>query len=313
MIILLWLVGLGVAFLLPVLAPDQPYLLQTLTLALCAMIPAIGLNLLFGYTGLLSLGHMGFAGIGAYTAALLMKQAGLAFLPSIAAAALAAGSVGLLAGLPCLRLRSHFFIIVTLGAGLILSAAFNNLDGLTGGPAGLPGIPRPRPFTLLGMTVEFRSLAGFYRLTLLMTLLVLGLQWAIMRSDFGRALRAIRQDETMAASRGVNVFAHKLAVFALSAAIAGIGGAMQVLLLRVAAPSSFDLEASFHLVAILIIGGTGTLAGPIAGALIFVGVPEALRLADQWRMVLFGAVLVALALYAPRGLMGVLSRRRRAP
>jgi branched-chain amino acid transport system permease protein len=117
----------------------------------------------------------------------------------------------------------------------------------------------------------------------------------------------------MAASRGVNVFAHKLAVFAPSAAIAGIGGAMQVLLLRVAAPSSFDLEASFHLVAILIIGGTGTLAGPIVGALIFVGVPEALRLADQWRMVLFGAVLVALALYAPRGLMGVLLRRRRAP
>ena len=308
----LWLIAAVAGFLLPVLAPDQPYLIQTLTLAMCAVIPAVGLNLLFGYTGLLSLGHMGFAGIGAYTAALLMKQAGLAFLPALVAAAAASGLAGLLAGLPCLRLRSHFFIIVTLGVGLILSAMFNNLDWLTGGPAGLPGVPRPRPLQMFATVIEFRSLVGFYRLALLVTLLVLGLQWAVVRSDFGRALRAIRQDETMAASRGVNVFAHRLAVFALSAAIAGIGGAMQVLLLRVAAPGSFDLEASFNLVAILIIGGTGTLAGPVAGALIFIGLPELLRLADQGRLVLFGAVLVALALYAPKGLMGLLHRRRRA-
>jgi branched-chain amino acid transport system permease protein len=292
-------------YLLPVAAPGQLYALHILTLALCYAVPAIGLNLLFGYTGLVSLGHMGFAGVGAYTTALLMKNAGLGFVPALGSGALVAGAVGLLVGLPCLRLRSHFFIIVTLAVGVILYTLFNNLDALTGGAEGLPGIPRPQPLDLGFVVADFRRPQGFYWLALTVFAAMFLLQYLIVRSDFGRSLAAIRQDETVAAARGVDVFAHKLAIFAISAAIAGVGGGLKVVFLRAAAPLSFELLESINLVLIVILGGAGFLLGPLIGAVLFIAIPEVLRIADTLRLVIFGAVLVLLALYAPRGLCGL--------
>ena len=292
-------------YLSPVLFAGSPYVLFLLTQTLCFAIIAIGLNLLLGYTGLVSLGHMGFAGIGAYVTALLMKYGMASFVPALAAGTLAAGIVGILAGMPCLRLRSHFFIIVTLAVGMMLFLFFNNLDWLTGGAAGLPGVPRPRPFDLGFTLVDPRRPVGFYLLAATLFLVVFVFQYALVRSDFGRSLAAIRQDETLAASRGVDVFAHKLTVFALSAAIAGLGGALQVLFLRAAAPQSFGFAEDINLVLIVIVGGAGSLFGPCLGALLFVALPEALRIADVFRMVLFGAALLALALFAPRGLWGL--------
>jgi branched-chain amino acid transport system permease protein len=299
-------------YLVPVIAPSQLYALHILTLALCYAVPAIGLNLLFGYTGLVSLGHMGFAGVGAYTTALLMKNAGVPFMPALAAGALMAGAAGLLVGMPCLRLRSHFFIIVTLAVGVILYTLFNNLDVLTGGAEGLPGIPRPQPLDLGVIVVDFRRPQGFYWLALTVFVATFVVQYLIVRSDFGRSLAAIRQDETAAAARGVDVFAHKLAVFAISAATAGVGGGLKVTFLRAAAPLSFELLESINLVMIVILGGAGFLLGPLIGAILFIAIPEVLRVANELRLIVFGAVLVLLALYAPRGLLGLvqqLSRR----
>jgi branched-chain amino acid transport system permease protein len=292
-------------YLVPVAAPGQLYALHILTLALCYAVPAIGLNLLFGYTGLVSLGHMGFAGVGAYTTALLMKNAGVAFVPALGAGALMAGAVGLLVGMPCLRLRSHFFIIVTLAVGVILYTLFNNLDALTGGAEGLPGIPRPQPLAIGAFVADFRRPQGCYWLTLTVFVAIFVLQVLIVRSDFGRSLAAIRQDESVAAARGVNVFAHKLAVFAISAAIAGVGGGLKVTFLRAAAPLSFELMESINLVMIVILGGAGYLLGPLIGAVLFIAIPEVLRIANELRLIVFGAVLVLLSLYAPRGLCGL--------
>jgi branched-chain amino acid transport system permease protein len=297
-------------YLVPVLFPGELYALHILTLALCWAVPAIGLNLLFGYTGLVSLGHMGFAGVGAYAGALLMKS-GVGFVPALAAGAIAAGAVGLLAGLPCLRLRSHFFIIVTLGVGVILYSLFNNLDTLTGGAEGLPGIPRPQPLDLGFVVADFRRPQGFYWLALTVFAAMFVVQWMIVRSDFGRSLAAIRQDETVAAARGVDVFAHKLAIFTISAAIAGVGGALKVIFLRAAAPLSFELLESINLVMIVILGGAGYLLGPLIGAVLFIAIPEVLRVANELRLVVFGVVLVLLALYAPRGVCGFVSAMRR--
>jgi branched-chain amino acid transport system permease protein len=297
-------------YLVPVLFPGELYALHILTLALCWAVPAIGLNLLFGYTGLVSLGHMGFAGVGAYAGALLMKS-GVGFVPALAAAAIAAGAAGLLAGLPCLRLRSHFFIIVTLGVGVILYSLFNNLDTLTGGAEGLPGIPRPQPLDLGFVVADFRRPQGFYWLALTVFAAMFVVQWMIVRSDFGRSLAAIRQDETVAAARGVDVFAHKLAIFTISAAIAGVGGALKVIFLRAAAPLSFELLESINLVMIVILGGAGYLLGPLIGAVLFIAIPEVLRVANELRLVVFGVVLVLLALYAPRGVCGFVSAMRR--
>ncbi|CAH1689133.1 Amino acid/amide ABC transporter membrane protein 2 (HAAT family) [Hyphomicrobiales bacterium] len=294
-----------VAAFIPVLLPDQPYIVNTLTLTLCAIVPAIGLNLLYGQAGLLSLGHMAFTGIGGYTAALLMKNAGWALPEAMLAAAVVAGFAGLLVGIPCLRLRSHFFVIVTLGVGMILYTFFNNLDGITGGAQGLPGVPRPRPLSIGDYTIEFRTPRGFYWLALLTMLGTLFVQWLIARSPFGFSLDAIRQDETMAASRGVDVFAHKLAAFVIASAIAGVGGALSVTFLRVAAPTLFDLHASMNVVAIVLVGGPGYLAGPILGAFIFIALPEFLRVAAEFRLIVFGFVLVFIALFANRGLLGL--------
>jgi branched-chain amino acid transport system permease protein len=292
-------------YLLPVAVPNQLYVLHILTLALCYAVPAIGLNLLFGYTGLVSLGHMGFAGVGAYAAALLLKQAGWSFIAALCGGAAAAGIVGILVGMPCLRLRSHFFIIVTLAVGVVLYTLFNNLDSITGGAEGLPGIPRPQPLDLGFVIADFRRPEGFYWLALSVFGAMFLLQHLIVRSDFGRSLAAIRQDESVAAARGVDVFAHKLAIFAISAAIAGAGGALKVVFLRAAAPLSFELLESINLLLIVILGGAGFLFGPLLGAVLFIAIPEVLRIANELRLVIFGAVLVLLALYAPRGLCGL--------
>jgi branched-chain amino acid transport system permease protein len=292
-------------YLMPVIAPGELYALHILTLALCYAVPAMGLNLLFGYTGLVSLGHMGFAGVGAYTTALLMKNGVTGFASALAAGAVAAGVVGALVGLPCLRLRSHFFIVVTLAVGVILYTLFNNLDWLTGGAEGLPGIPRPQPLNLGMLVVDFRRPQGFYWLALTVFAAMFLVQYLIVRSDFGRSLAAIRQDETVAAARGVDIFAHKLAIFAISAAMAGVGGGLKVTFLRAAAPLSFDMLESINLVIIVILGGAGYLLGPLIGAVLFIALPEGLRIANELRLVIFGALLVLLALYAPRGVCGL--------
>ena len=294
-------------YLLPLAFASSPYVLFALTLTLCYAILGIALNLLLGYTGLVSLGHMGFAGVGAYVTALLMKNGIASFAPSIAAGTVAAGVVGALVGIPCLRLRSHFFIIVTLAVGLMLFLLFNNLDWLTGGAAGLPGVPRPGPIHLGFAVVDPRRPVGFYFVATTVFLLVFVIQYATVHSDFGQSLAAIRQDETLAASRGVDVFAHKLTIFALSAAIAGLGGGLLVEFLRAAAPQSFGFLEDVNLVLIVIVGGAGSLFGPCLGALLFIALPEALRVADEFRMVLFGAALLALALFAPGGLWGLVS------
>ena len=302
--------AIGVAFavilyLLPLVLAASPYVLFALTLTLCYAIPAMALNLLLGYTGLVSLGHMGFAGIGAYVTALLMKNGIAPFAPAIVAGTIAAGLAGAMVGVPCLRLRSHFFIIVTLAVGLMLYLLFNNLDWLTGGAAGLPGVPRPGPINFGFAIVDPRRPVGFYFLAVTIFLLVFIIQYALVYSDFGRSLAAIRQDETLAASRGVDVFAHKLTIFALSAAIAGLGGGLQVEFLRAAAPQSYGFLENVNLVLIVIVGGAGSLFGPTLGALLFIALPEMLRVADTFRMILFGAALLALALFAPRGLWGL--------
>ena len=251
---------------------------------------------------------MGFAGIGAYITALLMKHGIASFAPAVATGTLAAGLVGAVVGAPCLRLRGHFFIIVTLAVGMMLFLLFNNFDWLTGGAAGLPGVPRPRPLDLGFAVLDPRRPIGFYDLAATIFLLVFVIQYLLVHSDFGRSLAAIRRDKTLAASRGVDVFAHKLTIFALSAAIAGLGGGLQVVFLRAAAPQSFGFLEDINLVLIVIVGGAGSfLLGPCLGALLFVALPEALRVADAFRMVLFGAALLALALFAPRGLWGLAS------
>lgn len=292
----------------PVWAAEQPYLLHMMVLVCVYAIPAVGLNLMLGYSGLVSLGHMGFAGLGAYTAAVLMVDARWSFWSAMGAGTVAAGVAGVLIGLICFRFRGHFFMIVTLAFGLLLHAVMNNWDEVTRGAAGFAGVPRPKPISVGESVISFGQLPNFYYLALALAILVFALQYLVVRSNLGRILAAIRQDERLARSRGVNVLMYKTLVFSLGTALAGLGGVLHVSFLRVAAPASFAMLESINTVLIVIIGGAGFLVGPLLGAVVYVGLPEALRLANEWRLVIFGAVLVLITLFAPSGLAGLLNR-----
>lgn len=291
-----------------------PYLVQILALACTYAIPAIGLNIMLGYAGLVCLGHAAFVGLGAYALGILAVDQGWSFWAALPIAAIVAGAAGAALGAITLRLRTHFFMISTLAFGLVFHAVANNWDGLTRGAVGLPGTPRPEPFTLLGLDFAFRRLPDFGAFAVGATAVAFALSALLIRSDFGRMLIALRQDETLAAAKGVNVTAGKILAFAIGAAIAGAGGAVKAAFLRVAAPASFEYLEGINLVLIVIIGGAGRLPGPILGALLFVALPEYLRVAAEWRLVFFGIALVLLMRFAPEGLAGLLARatRRRA-
>jgi branched-chain amino acid transport system permease protein len=311
--VLLFLVASVAAVAAPAWLDLPPYVVHILALSCLYAIPAIGLNLMLGYAGLVSLGHAGLAGVGAYALGVLAVDVRWPVWAALPVAFAAAAAIGAGVGAICLRLRSHYFMIVTLALGLILHAVMNNWEGLTRGPAGLAGIPRPEAFTLLGWRFAFGRLPDFAQLALAATALVLGVTALLVRSDFGRMLAAIRQDETLAAAKGVKVMACKVAVFAIGSGIAGLGGALKVSFLRVAAPASFDMLESINLVLIVIVGGAGRLVGPLLGAALFVALPESLRIAAEWRLVVFGAILVLLMRFAPDGLGGIVARlwRRR--
>jgi len=249
---------------------------------------------------------MGFSGVGAYVAAVLMIDAGLPFSLALAFGTLSAALAGALVGLLCFRFRGHFFMIVTLAFGLILFAVMNNWDAVTRGAAGLPGVPRPAPLQFGDWSFSFGPLKNFYWIALGGAVAAFVLQYLVVRSDLGRTLSAIRQDERLARARGVNVLAYKTAIFAIGTGLAGFGGALHVSFLRVAAPSSFTMLESINMVLIVIIGGAGSLAGPALGALLYVGLPEWLRMANEWRLVIFGTLLVVITLYAPSGLIGLI-------
>lgn len=296
------LVALVLLYALPSLAAGTPYLIHVLVLCCVYAIPAVGLNLMLGYAGLVSLGHMAFAGIGAYAAAVLMVDAKLGFWTALVLGVAAAGASGAAIGAICLRFRSHYFMIVTLAFGLMLYSVMNNWDEVTRGAQGFPGIPRPAPVGSL----SFGPLQNFYYLALTAAVVAFAVQWRVVHSVYGRTLIALRQDERLAAARGVNPMLYKTSVFALGSAIAGLGGILHVTFLRVAAPATFNLAESINAVLIVVVGGAGSLAGPALGALLFVGLPEYLRVASEWRLVVFGALLVLLMLFAPRGLAGLI-------
>lgn len=295
----------AVLYAMPWIAQGQPYLLHVLALTFVYAIPAMGLNLMLGYTGLVSLAHMAFAGIGAYTAAVLMVDAKLGFWSALALATLAAGAAGAAIGAVCLRFRSHFFMIVTLAFGMLLYSVMNNWDAVTRGAAGFPGIPRPAPIVIGETAVSFAPLPNFYRLVLTAAIAAFALQWLVVRSEFGKVLAAIRQDEKLASFKGANAMAYKTAVFAIGSAVAGFGGVFYVSFLRAASPDAFNLAESINSVLMVIVGGAGYLAGPVLGALVFVALPEYLRVAAELRLVIFGVLLVLITLFAPRGLAGM--------
>jgi len=292
-----------------------PTTLERHLLVLIAMNVALvaSLDLLIGYTGLLSLAHAGFWGIGAYTSALLVK-AGFPFLGALLLAGGVAWACGLALGYPALRLRGHYFVVVTFIAGIVITILMNVLSGLTRGPHGIPGIPFASveiPGVLAYTFNPFRDKLGYYYLVLALALLVLWTKERLVRSRFGEALIAIREDEDLAQAVGIPTHRYKVAVFALSAGIAGMTGSLFAHYVTFISPESFTFRESFDLFVMNLVGGAGSTLGPILGPAFLTLLNELTRqVHPAFSEILFGVLLILTIAFLPQGLVGGLRRLR---
>lgn len=265
---------------------------------------ALGLNIVVGQTGLLVLGYVAFYAVGAYTYALLSTGAGLSFWAALPVAAFFAGIFGLVLGAPVLRLRGDYLAIVTLGFGEITRIVLNNWDGLTGGPNGIPNIPRPSA-GLMG----FESLRNFYFLVLFMVVVTVFIVKRLNDSRIGRAWIAIREDEVAAEAMGVNTTWLKLLSFGLGAVLAGLAGVFYAAKMRFVSPESFNFLESVIILCMVVLGGMGSIPGVVLGAVVLYLLPEGLREFQQYRMLIFGGAMVAMMVFRPQGFIGTKRRK----
>ncbi len=282
---------------------ENPYLIHLLILACIFSVLVMSHNLVTGYTGLFHLCHAAFYGIGAYTSALLALRlhvpVPLAFLLGAAAAALS----GLIVGLLSIRLGGHYLAIVTLGFGVIVTQVLTNWESLTRGPIGLGGIPAPPAIALPGFEVTWTPHA--YLVAGLALVFGAYLVFARVRdSKIGLMMEAIRENELAAACVGVRAIQVKLVAFTLAALAAGAAGGMYAHYARFLVPDLFSFLESTSLIAMTVLGGLGSFAGSIASACFFTVVPEMLRVAGEWRLVLYGGLLVVVVLFYRGGLAG---------
>jgi branched-chain amino acid transport system permease protein len=303
-------VGLAVA--LVALACSAPlflgsYALHAVIIALIFLLPAHGLNLLVGYTGLLSLAQAAFFGIGAYTSALMALHLGTPFYLNLLASALAAAAVALPLGIPALRLRDTSFVMCTLGFVIIGQAIAKNWISVTRGDMGLSAIPKPY-FSLGPASFTVSGTVGFYYLVLAIAALATLAIYLIVRSAAGRNMIAIRENETLAESVGIPTWHYKLVVFMISAAFAGLGGCIYAHYLTVVSPLTFQMYYSTTMLIIVLVGGAGTITGIVFGSLIFVGLSEGLRVAPELRMIAYGLCLLVIVFWFPKGFVPVVDR-----
>ncbi len=288
------------------------YLLHIFILIGIYVILSVSLNLLAGYTGILSMAHAAFYGIGAYVVALLALSVHTPFILNILLAIIAAGAFGAIVGIPSLRIKDDYFIIATFAFQIITFSVLNNLVSFTGGPMGLPGIPQP---VIFGLKIDNHW--SFLILTTILAVFTYFIANRIVSSPYGRILKAIREDEVFTQSLGKNVAAFKVKIFMVSAALASIAGVLYATYITYIDPTSFTVNESIFIISIVIIGGAGNLKGSVVGAIVLVMLPELLRfvglpnsVAANIRQMLYGGLLVVFMLWRPRGFIGEYSFNR---
>jgi branched-chain amino acid transport system permease protein len=288
------------------------YILHILILICIYSILSFSLDLLTGHTGLLSIAHAGFYGIGAYSSALVSTRFGAPFFLSLIVGMFVAGLLSFVVSLPSLRLHDDYFVIATFGFQIIIFSVFNNWVELTRGPAGITGIPKP---DIMGMT--FRSPLQFLILAGILSVLACLVTRQLSTSPFGRVLRAIREDEVFVKALGKNTLRFKVTVFAVSATLAALAGSLYAHYVSYIDPTSFTVMESILIISMVIIGGAGSKYGPLLGVIILVVMPEALRfmglpssVAAAMRQMTYGVLLVVMMIVRPRGLLGGYSFKR---
>ena len=304
----LGLIVVSAPWLVAVAVPrQQRYILHVLIFTAFFAALALSYDLVVGHVGSLSLAHPAFFGIGAYTAAILATRVGWPFLVAVLGAVLAAAVVAALVGVPLFRLAEHAFAVGTLGLAVVASVVANNWVEVTRGPLCVTGIPKPR----LG-PLAITTLPAFYWLALAALVAVVILYRGLTTFRLGRAFHAVRDNEPLAGAAGIDPLKYRLLAFTLAAAIAGGVGALYVHYLSVMCPEEMTVALTVNLLVIVFLGGVGSLRGVLIGALLFTALPEVLRLAPTWRLVIYGALLLLVVIRSPGGLEALLSRARGA-
>jgi branched-chain amino acid transport system permease protein len=290
----------AVIIILPLFVESKYYFIVLNVIGLNAIV-VVGLNLLIGFAGQISLGHAAFYGLGSYFSGILTVNYGFPLWPAMLVGMLATGTVAYLIGYPSLKLRGHYLVMATLGFGIIINILMGELEQFTGGHDGLMGIP---PLTVGGLTFD-DDLKNFYLIWSFVFLFMLAAR-NLLNSRVGRALRAISGSEVAANSLGVNTADYKVKVFVLSAMFASISGSLYAHYLTFISPSSYDFYYSIQVVTMVIVGGMGSLWGSLLGAGVLTCISEALHVAKQYHIIAYGVFLCLVLVFLPEGiLMGI--------
>ncbi|MEO6749524.1 MAG: branched-chain amino acid ABC transporter permease [Casimicrobiaceae bacterium] len=303
------IIAIGASALL--LQRSQVYLLSLCCVYLMA---TFGLNLTVGYAGQMSLGQAAFFGIGAYIAAILTTRYGISFWLVIPIAAVACFFVGLALGFPALRVEHHYLAFATLGFNVLIYLIMRNEESLTGGTFGIANIKRPSMLAL-----SFDSERAYFWLVLVALAIVAWLMWLLLRSPWGRAFAALRDNPIRAESLGINITAYTLLAFAIGAAYAGVGGVFYAALVQFVEPGTFHFATSLMMLLAVIVGGSGRFFGPVLGTVVIILLPEllrssslpALQFMQKWYLVGFGIAVVALMVWLPGGILSIADHRPR--
>ncbi|HME45309.1 MAG TPA: branched-chain amino acid ABC transporter permease [Syntrophorhabdales bacterium] len=298
-----WSLALILAILLPLVLGE--YLTSILLLIAIWSIMAVSLNLLYGYTGQLSLGHSAFLGIGAYALGLIAVKLHIGFWPAFFASTAISGLAGFLIGIPALKLRGPYFVLVTLGFAAIVGVIVLAWVDFTGGANGLAGMPRPNPIPLpWGAELRFDSLRSMYYFTLFFLVLIAAICHRLVHSLIGRTFLAISHDENLAESLGINTMQKKLISFTISAMFSGVAGALYASYNVVISPDLAYFARGMDVLACLIVGGAGTMAGPIVGTFVMTAIPEGLQIVPYLKTLINGIILLLFIIFLPAGITG---------
>lgn len=276
------------------------YTAQILTFAAINVIIALSLNLISGFTGQLALGHAGFMAIGAYSTAVLIMRLNIPMFPAILIGGLVTAAFGLVIGFPTLRCKGDYLAIVTLGFGEIIRVIMINTENITGGAAGLKGIPS------FSEDINLSPIISFVWVYLFMIGAIVLIS-NLINSSHGRAIVSIREDEIAANAMGINVFYYKMFAFTISAFIAGIGGGLYALLFGYLNPTMFNFMKSCDFLIIVVLGGMGSIVGTVATGFILTYLQEFLRILQDYRLVIYPLILIFIMLFKPDGLIGIVN------
>jgi branched-chain amino acid transport system permease protein len=294
-----WLLLLALAIAFPFIS-DNDYYLTVMATAYVFAIATLGLNLITGYTGQFNLAHSGFMAVGAYTVGILTVDHNVPFWIAFLLSGCLAALLGFFVGILSLRLKGHFFSIFTLCVGYIMYLIIEKWDSLTHGTVGIMGIPAPTPFA--GM--EFETPRAQYFLVLFFLVLAVWVMRRIAHSLLGRTFMAIRNGDDLAEALGINLMRNKVLAFMLSVFYAGMAGGLYAGFVRFLGPGIASVEHTFDMTMYMLIGGIGTLFGPLLGSIAVPWLTQSLQFLQDYRFVVFGPLLILLVIFLPNGVVG---------